>query len=43
MARLAVLSVYDPDGMIDDYIVYYIDSLKTVADRIVVEIGRAHV
>lgn len=39
MARLAVLSVYDPDGMIDDYIVYYIDSLKTVADRIVVVVN----
>lgn len=33
---LAIMAVYDPDGIVDDYIVYYLLSLKKVADRIIV-------
>lgn len=36
---LAIMSVYDPDGIIDDYIIFYLTSLKTVADRIIVVIN----
>lgn len=33
---LAIMAVYDPDGIVDDYIVYYLSALKKVADRIIV-------
>ena len=36
---LAIMSVYDPDGIVDDYIVYYLNSLKEVADRIIIVVN----
>ena len=33
---LAIMAVYGPAGIVDDYIVYYLLSLKKVADRIIV-------
>lgn len=36
---LAIMSIYDPDGIIDDYIIFYLLSLKTVTNRIVVVVN----
>lgn len=34
--RLAIYFIYDPDGIIDDYIISFLKELKKVADRILV-------
>lgn len=39
--NLAIVSVYDPDGVVDDYKVFYLQSLKSVSDRIVVAVNGA--
>ena len=36
---LAIMSVYDSDGIVDDFIIFYLSSLKTVADRIIVVVN----
>lgn len=36
---LAVMAVYDADGIIDDYVLYYLNALGKVADRIVVVVN----
>ena len=36
---IAIMSVYDPDGIIDDYIIYYLNSLKKVTERIIVAVN----
>lgn len=36
---LAVMAIYDASGVIDDYIVYYLNALRKVADRIVVAVN----
>ena len=34
MKRIALFAHYDRDGLIDDYVIYYLRGLKAVADRI---------
>lgn len=36
---LAVMSIYDAEGVIDDYVVFYLDSLKKVVDRLIVAVN----
>lgn len=36
---IAVVSVYDPDGIIDDYLIFYITSLKYVVDRLIIAVN----
>lgn len=36
---LAIMSVYDANGIIDDYIIYYLMSIKKIADRIIVAVN----
>ena len=36
---IAIMSVYDPDGIVDDYIIYFLLSLKKVADRIIIAVN----
>ncbi len=36
MKRLAIFAHYDRDAVIDDYVLYYLRGLRTVADRILV-------
>lgn len=36
---LAVMAVYDPEGVVDNYVIYYLNSLKEVADQIIVVIN----
>lgn len=39
MTRLAIYIFYDKDGIVDDYVIYYLQELKTVADRIIVVVN----
>lgn len=34
--RVAIYLIYDPDGIVDDYIIYYLKELKKVVSRVVV-------
>lgn len=36
---LAIVSVYDRDGIIDDYLLFYISSLKRIANRLIVVVN----
>ena len=36
---LAVAAVYDRDGIIDDYLIFYLSSLREVADRLIVAVN----
>lgn len=36
---LAIVSVYDRDGIIDDYLIYYLSSLKVVTNRLIIAIN----
>lgn len=36
---IAIMSVYDPDGIVDEYIIYFLLSLKKVADRIIIAVN----
>lgn len=36
---LAIAAFYDPDGVVDDYVIYYLSSLKSVADRLIVAVN----
>jgi rhamnosyltransferase len=36
MNRLAVFTIYDKNGIIDDYVIHYIKELKTVSQRVTV-------
>ncbi len=37
--KLVIASVYDRDGIIDDYLVFYLTSLKAVTDRLIVAVN----
>lgn len=36
---LAIISVYDRDGIIDEYLIFYLASLRVIADRLVVAVN----
>lgn len=36
---LAIVSVFDPDGIVDDYVIFYLKSLKNVVDRLIVAVN----
>lgn len=36
---MAIVSVYDRDGIIDDYLIFYLASLREVADRLIVAVN----
>ncbi|MDE7331786.1 MAG: rhamnan synthesis F family protein [Lachnospiraceae bacterium] len=36
---LAIVSVYDRDGIIDEYLIFYLASLRVIADRLVVAVN----
>ena len=39
MKRICIFSIYDREGIIDEYVLYYLNSLKQVANRIVIVIN----
>lgn len=36
---LAIVSLYDPDGIVDNYIIFFLSSLKNVVDRMIVAVN----
>lgn len=36
---ITIMSIYDPCGIVDDYIIFYLSSLKTVTDRIIIAVN----
>lgn len=36
---MAVMSIYDAEGIIDDYVLYYLNSLRKATDRVVVAVN----
>jgi len=36
---LAIVSVYDSDGIIEDYLIFYLSSLRAVTNRLIVAVN----
>ena len=36
---ITIMSVYDAEGIIDDYVLYYLNSLRKATDRVVVAVN----